>query len=120
MNDDISLAVLHSRVQHLEPRVEHIHKKGHETANMVIGLNLEVQDVRHAVKGCQSDVEALKAMTTSAAESTARLAGMADVDRERFLAMQSTMNSVLTSIRAVAIGSAIVVIGAALVQVFLK
>lgn len=111
------MAVLKQRVDSLEPRVEHVHRKGHDTGNRVTTLALEMSEIRNSVKGTERNLDRLEASSAQVAEAVNRLALNAEGENERFKAMQDTMNAVLSSIRAVAIGSATVVIGAMLVEV---
>lgn len=118
--DQADRAVLKQRLDHLEPRVEHVHVKNHETANKVIGIDLKVMDLRHSVdEGCRV-MERIQSNLSSATETVNRVAAKQEIDRERFETMQGTMKAVLSSIRAVAIGSATVVIGAMLIEVYQK
>lgn len=119
-DDETTIAVLGARLDHLEPRVEHVHTKAHGLSNDIIGIRMDVSNLRHSVERASEDMEDLRAMTMATVEAANTLASKADVDRERFKQMQATLTSVLYSVRAVAVGSVVILIGAALTEALIK
>lgn len=119
-DDETTIAVLGARLDHLEPRVEHVHTKAHGLSNDIIGIRMDVSDLRRSAERASEDMEDLRAMTMATVEAANALASKAAVDRERFKQMQATLTSVLNSIRAVAVGSVVVVVGAYLTDKFVQ
>ena len=105
------------QISTLEKRFEKLHTKIHNVGNQIQADRMAVIDLRHAANEAIKGVEGLSPLIHENARAITKMTMAAQKDRDRQLSMKESVDSVAGALRTILIGSAITVLGAAVVGV---